>query len=230
MGAFLISKEAKKMDRQVLLRKIMSVGDETRRLQQDLIALQSVDVVNYPENYSNLSHDAAIRSEFITHKLRGLVYGTTNIPKTEYLEGVADSMEIRVNCGIDGIIEITVPCLLPHRRKKQAEIITAPLNAALERFIASYPKDSPFRRFKHCVICIAHVYDKTLYGKGRKRDHDNIETKAILDSINTFLLTDDNESLCDFYTASEISDQDITRIFVMKKDIFPEWVLRYKLG
>jgi len=38
------------MDRQVLLRKIMGVGDEIRRLQQDIIALQSIDIVNYPEN------------------------------------------------------------------------------------------------------------------------------------------------------------------------------------
>ena len=67
------------MDRQVLLRRIMSTGDEIRRLQQDITALQSIDIVNYPENYSNLSQQAMIRSEYINRKLRELVYSTTNI-------------------------------------------------------------------------------------------------------------------------------------------------------
>jgi len=216
------------MDRQVLLRKIMGAGDEVRRLLQDLVALQSIDIVNYPENYSSLSHQAAIRCEFIAHKLRGLVYATTNTSKAEYMETAADCMEICVTKGDGGIVDITIPCLIPHRRKKQTGFITDPLYAALARFVSSHQQDSPFEHFTHCVICITHVYDKTLFGKGRKRDHDNIEIKGIIDAINTFLLTDDNESLCDIYNASELSDQDITRISVMKEDMFPKWVLGYK--
>jgi hypothetical protein len=69
------------MDRQVLLRKIMRAGDEIRRLEQDIIALQSVDLVKYPLNYSSLSQQAAIRSEFVAHKLRSLIYMTANTTK-----------------------------------------------------------------------------------------------------------------------------------------------------
>ena len=61
------------MDRQVLLRKIMGAGDEIRRLLQDITALQSIDIVNYPENYSSLSQQAVIRSEYINRKLRAFV-------------------------------------------------------------------------------------------------------------------------------------------------------------
>jgi len=219
------------MDRQVLLRKIMSAGDEIRRLLQDITALQSIDIVNYPENYSSLSQQAVIKSEYISRKLRELVYSTTNTNWTELLIGAADAQGITIEQDSDGVVEITIPCLIPHRRKKQMGFITAPLYAMLERFVVeNSPNDhgKPFERFKHCVLCITHVYDKVLFGKGRKRDHDNIETKGIIDVINTFLLTDDNESLCDIYETSELSDQDITRIFVMKRDMFPEWVLGYK--
>ena len=215
------------MDRQVLLRKIMGIGDDVRRLQQDLVALQSIDIVKYPENYSSLSHQAAINCEFITRKMRELVCRTTNISKTECLETAADVMGINVTYDGSGV-DITIPCLMPHRRKKQIGIITDPLSAALARFVASYPPDAPFFRFTHCVICITHVYDKVLYGKDRKRDHDNIEIKGIIDVINTFLLTDDNENLCDVYTSSELSDHDSTRISIIKKDMFPEWIQRHK--
>jgi hypothetical protein len=204
----------------------MGVGDEIRRLQQDIIALQSIDVVEYPENYSNLSQQAAIRGEYIAHKLRGLVYGTTNISKADYLANAADEMGINIANNDNGMVDITIPCLIPHRRKKQTGFITEPLYAALERFVSS--RDSPFERFNHCVICITHVYDEVLFGKGRKRDHENIEVKGIIDVLNTFLLTDDNGSLCDIFHAGEISDNDFTRISVMKKSAFPEWVLGYK--
>jgi len=216
------------MDRQVLLRKIMSVGDEVRRLQQDIIALQSIDIVNYPENYSSLSQQVAINSEYIALKLRELVYSTTNINWSEMLETVADGQGIIINYDNE-IMEITLPCLIPHRRKKQMGFITAPLYAALENFVSTdISVKQPFERFKHCVICITHVYNRTLFGKGRKRDHDNIEIKGIIDAINTFLLTDDNENFCDIYNVSELSDQDMTRIYIMKKDMFPNWIQRYK--
>ena len=45
-------KELIEMDRQILLRKIMGVNNEVRRLEQDISALQSMDVIDYPDSYS----------------------------------------------------------------------------------------------------------------------------------------------------------------------------------
>ena len=217
------------MDRQVLLRRIMATGDDVRRLEQDLIALQSVDVVDFPDNYSGLAHQAASRGEFIVRKLRELVYSTTNISWEKLLEDTANNLGITVGCDGSGIVEITLPCLIPIRKKKPTDFITAPLYAALERFVLSsgQPAENPFERFTHCTICITHVYNRELFGKGRQRDHDNIEVKGIIDVINTFLLTDDSENLCNIFYTSDVSDVDMTRITIMKKDIFPEWLLEY---
>jgi hypothetical protein len=215
------------MDRQVLLRKIMDVGDEIRRLEQDVIALQSIDIVEYPENYSTFSMQAATRSEYITRRLRELVYSTTNVAWQELLEGAADTLGISVKDS-DGIVEITLPCLVPGKKRKHTDFIAAPLNAALDRFVRDRPPDKPFEKFTRCVICITHVYDKLLLGNGRRRDHDNIETKGIIDAINSFLLTDDNSFLCSIYNSSEISHTDCTRISIMTEDMFCRWVLDMK--
>ena len=105
------------MDRQVLLRKIMTIGDDVRRLEQDIAALQSIDIVGYPQNYSSLSQQAAIKGEFIARKLRALVYSTTNISWPELLERSADELGIVVEYENSGIVEITIPCLIPNRKK-----------------------------------------------------------------------------------------------------------------
>ena len=139
------------MDRQVLLRKIMDAGDDIRRLEQDMIALQSIDIVCYPENYSSLSHQAVIKSEYITRKLRELVYSTTNKDWPELLKASANDMGITINSGSGGAVDITIPCLVPGRKKKPTEYITAPLYAALERFV----EDRQFERFGRCVIWIS---------------------------------------------------------------------------
>ena len=216
------------MDRQVLLRKIMDMGDEVRRLEQDMIALQSIDIVGYPENYSSLSHQAVVKSEYITRKLRELVYSTTNKDWSELMEGSANDLGVTIDCDCNGIIDIVVPCLIPGRKKKPTEFITAPLYAVLERFVLERSYDNPFERFNNCVICITHVYDEQLICNGRKRDYDNIETKGIIDVINAFLLNDDNGFLCNVYHSSEISDSDYTRISIMTEDMLSTWFLDKK--
>ena len=215
----------------MLLRKIMKIGDEIRRLEQDVAGLQSVDIVSYPENYNSLSMQAAISSEFICRKLRELVFSTTNISLDELMCSVADAMDIKIELGCNGIVNITIPCLIPGRKKKSIEFITAPLYAALDRFALEQEQtENPLERFENCVICITHVYDSSLYDKRRKRDHDNVETKGIVDIINSFLLTDDSQNFCDIYNTSEVSDADYTRISIMKKDMFPKWILDTKMS
>jgi len=218
------------MDRQVLLRKIMNCGDEIRRLEQDMIALQSIDIVNYPENYSNLSHRAAIKSEHITRKLRELVFKTTNRDWSDLLVCSANELAISVHCSVDDAVEIILPCLIPGRKKKATEFISAPLFATLDRFVRESPLGQPFERFTNCVIWITHVYDITTYCNARKRDYDNIEIKGIIDVINSFLLTDDNGVLCSIYHTSKMSDKDLTNISVMKESVFFKRILDIKNG
>jgi len=201
----------------------MRIGDEVHRLGQDVTALQYVDVAKCTDSYSQLSYEAAIRGEEIVQKLRRLVFDTANISKVEYLSQAADALGITIREDAD-IVEITLPCLLPGRKSKSNDFISGPLFGALSQFIAN--RREPFKRFEHCAICITHVYNKTLMAKRRIRDHDNMEVKGIIDVINLFLLSDDTGGLCDIFNTSEIADTDMTRIAIMKKDAFPEWVLR----
>jgi len=212
------------MDRQILLRKIMGVSDKVHRLQQDITALQYIDVASFPDNYHDISYKAAIQSEYIVQKLRRLIFETTNTSKVEYLTQAAISLDISIK-EVDGTVEIVLPCLIPKRKSKPTEFLSEPFYAAMSQFISSI--QLPFERFEDCVICITHVYDKSLFNKRRIRDHNNLEIKGIIDVINLFMLIDDSGNRCDIYNSSEVADSDTTRISVMKKDMFPEWIYNH---
>ena len=205
--------------------RITSISGDVHRLLQDMVAMQIMNINDNPCKYGEFSQQTALSAEGIALRLRRLVFDITNHTKTDYLYDAAINLGIAV-CEENGIVEITVPCLIPKRSKRAATFISEPLFAILCKFTSD--KQPPFALFNHCVICITHVYDRTLPIKGRIRDHDNIELKGIIDAINTFLLTDDSGNLCDIFSTSEFGETDMTHIAIMEKNMFPVWILRHE--
>jgi len=228
------------MSKEILYYKTKKVIDEIRRLERDMLTVQNtimqdIDEAEKLKAYNGLSMDAATQGEYLALKLRELVYisSVANAPRTVLFENVANKLGISVQKLKGEVIEITIPALLPNRQRKTTDFITTPLYVALEQFVLGgslRPPEQPFIRFKDCVICITHVYNGDFFGKGRYRDHDNVELKGIIDTINTFLLTDDNMVLCDIYTTHAISDKDCTLISIMQRDMFVDWYSTRKNG
>ena len=213
------------MSRPEVSRRIASIIGDIHRLTQGIAALQSICITDNPGAYSDFSQQTALLAEVIALRLRRIVYDTANRSKSDYLLNAADELDITVS-EHDGIVDISLPCLLPKRSKRAADFIAGPLFATLDDLTSG--RQPPFVPFTHCVICITHIYDKTLPTQGRIRDHDNVELKGIIDTINTFLLTDDAGNLCDIFSTSEVGETDYTRISIMEKNRFPTWVLGYE--
>jgi hypothetical protein len=205
----------------MLSQRIASIQAEIGRLNSALYAMSTTDLQRYPDNYEVLSTDAALRCERIACRLRHLIYTTTSVRKEEYLTSAAvmQGVEIRYE---DGLLEITLPCLLPKRQKRQSsEFLIDPIYAALSQ----YAKDHPMPQFRHCVVCFSHVYCHE-QPERRVRDYDNLQLKQLLDVVSAFIMVDDSGLLCDAYNTTELGDADCTRIFVMAQGQFPGWLER----
>lgn len=211
------------MDRQIINKRIAGIANDTEKLLRTLRAMENTDISQYPENYELLSTDAALRGELITCRLRHLIYVSTNVKKTDYLASAGVVQGIEIQCE-DGILEITLPCLLPKRKqRKSTEFLIDPLYSTL----SSYADNHSLPRFEECVVCFSHVYDKELSSR-RIRDYDNLELKQILDVVSTFVMVDDTGLLCDAYNTTELGESDCTRITVMEKERFTEWLNKRK--
>lgn len=211
------------MDRQIINKRIEGIASDIEKLLRTLRAMENTDISQYPENYEMLSTDVALRGELITCRLRHLIYVSTNVKKTDYLASAGVVQGIEIQCE-DGILEITLPCLLPKRKqRKSTEFLIDPLYFTL----SSYADNHSLPHFEECVVCFSHVYDRELSSR-RIRDYDNLELKQILDVVSTFVMVDDTGLLCDAYNTTELGESDCTRITVMEKERFTEWLNKRK--
>ena len=121
------------MDRKLISRRIGSILDDISRLSNALYAMDTTDIQRYPDNYEILSTDAALRAERIACRLRHLIYSSTSIQKGEYLQSASVAQGISIAYE-NGVLEVTLPGLLPKRRQRQSsEFLLDTLYFALER-------------------------------------------------------------------------------------------------
>ena len=209
------------MEEDYMAKRISSILEEQERLSQTVQAMRKTDIRRYPGNYRVLSSEAARRSEQITCRLRHMVYETTDMDKTEYLLSAADAQGVQIQRR-GGVLEITLPGLVPKRRRRQnPEFLLDPFTTAMSRFVEEH--DVP--RYEHCVVCFAHVYDRKL-SRYRVRDYDNLELKQLLDVATSFVMLDDSGLLCDAYYTTELGESDCTRMFIMDSRHFPAWLAK----
>ena len=207
------------MDRTILSNRITSILSELNRLTNTLYSLNMTDIQRYPENYEVLSTDAALRAERVACRLRHLIYNTTSVKKEEYLASASVMQGIEIH-ECDGVLEITLPCLLPKRKPHlSSEYLLDPFINALSQYASTHSMPC----LQHCVVCFSHVYCRDLPDR-RVRDYDNLELKQFLDAAASFILCDDSGLLCDAYNTTELGDEDCTRIFIMDSTRFPDWL------
>ena len=142
-----------------------------------------------------------------------------NRKKSEYLSAAGEIQGIEIKCE-DGILEITLPCLIPKRRQRRStEFLIDPLYFTLSSYVCNHKVP----HFKDCVVCFAHVYDESMPST-RIRDYDNLELKQLLDVVSSFVMLDDSGLLCDAYNTTEWGTADCTRMTIMPKERFPKWL------
>ena len=143
--------------------------------------------------------------------------------KPEYLTSAGVVQGIRIS-EKGGVLNIVLPCLVPKRKgRKSSEFLTDPLYFSLNQYADSHR----LPKFRHCVVCFSHIYSQD-FPLSRVRDYDNLEFKQILDTLCTYVLTDDSGFFCDSYYTTQLGLKDCTLVSVMEKADFPKWLQNQK--
>ena len=130
--------------------------------------------------------------------------------------------EIPVEMGYtdQGWFLLRIPTLLPKKEGGSAEYVRGYLYPAMKRF---FLKQEPFRKYSRCVIIYRHIYDQNRPER-EYRDHDNIETNMVTDTVAMFVMEDDCALKCFHFYCSQPGDQECTEVYVLPQEEFQQWV------
>lgn len=111
------------------------------------------------------------------------------------------------------VYRITLPFLLPNKRKRKAErndIITESVRDAVSRFCRGH-HITPFTYAT--IIFLSHYQNGSV-----TIDNDNLDSAVIINSLNGRLIRDDRPDVCNTMYYSRVSEKAITEIFVVDSD------------
>lgn len=177
------------------------------------------------ESLTDMVLEASKTGERLTEKLRRLSLEVT-LDSMKYEQYQLELVRIHgIKIGFTGgILEVTAPVLVPHRKKHYTDYLYKPLHIAFQQWCKKQKEEKKeVPEFQKCTVCFLHQYDREL-PLGRVRDHDNMEEKHVLDVISNFFLVSDGGLHVDTYHITQMADQDATKIFVMDTEKFPLWV------
>ena len=112
------------------------------------------------------------------------------------------ALEVRA----DDSVAIRLPLRLS-KRSNDSAFVCEPLDALLARHASTLPQ------FQECTIEFLHCYSASHHPEA-VRDHDNLETRAVLNVIERYLLTSDSGIYCSNIQTSCWAGQDQTIIVI----------------
>lgn len=119
----------------------------------------------------------------------------------------------RVNGFEFPVYRISLPILLPNKRKRKAErngVITESVRDAVSQFCRGH-HITPFAYAS--VIFLSH------YQRGGVTvDADNLDSAVVMNSLNGKFIRDDRPEVCNTMYYSKVSEKAITEIFVVESD------------
>ena len=210
------------MTKKAIQKKLIECNEELDKIARILQEVREMDQTNNYKGYRETALEIARNAERFTCKIRGLVSDTIYYNKREFMLGLSENQGITINQE-ESWLKIVMPLLLPKKKMSQScAFVIEPLNFALKHFV----EETKIPRISRCVVCFRNIYADE--GKVIK-DHDNIETKRILDILDIYLMVDDSGRLCSNFYRSEKGDIERTEIFIIPNDEFEKWLKSYPI-
>ena len=187
--------------------------------QDDVITL-----MNYIDKFERLIADKDYNeleysAECFMCNLRDILANLKQEPRKRALAKCADRMGITVQ-KTNGVLEVTLPMILPKKSKTKADYLFDPIFHAMEDFSKT---ESLFIKEK-AMMCIEFIYDKNNKNIPRG-DHDNKEVKQVIDAIASFVVRDDSDDYLSLCQISSEGDFNHTKVYVMPEKSFAEFFL-----
>lgn len=163
-------------------------------------------------------------AERLTLQARSLpVYTGSRSAPDDVEQTIHDVIPVEMGFTEEGWFCLRIPMLLPKKESGSVNWLRGFLFPALSEF---FNKRVPVL-YADCVIIFRHVYARD-YPERQWRDHDNIETKLVIDAVALYVMPDDGPKYCCHYACSDVDSSERTEVYVVPREEFPQWLEQQK--
>lgn len=213
-----------KMKTNDICRKIFEINGSLERVMENLVAAKDNLITKNSTEYERKLLRGIYLLENTTLRVREIAnscFQSTN--PTLYGKMMKNLGNKIYNFTLErsgNVLRLTLPCLLPHYKENNKNIITEPLN----RFLRAYRKEvSDLPQYDSVVILVINHVGQA--GKGKIRDNDNYEYKQLINTLSYWFLSDDNYHNCRMMSCTKISDNEMTEVFIIPTKEFGKWYI-----
>lgn len=197
------------MNRLLFQQRLNHLREDALRFQDTLCAYETTDAVRYPGIFEKLGLDMVRQAESIACGTRNIVSVFQMNGREQVQSCAAEVQGITVKEQPYGY-EVILPHLMPKRNYRNHTVFLLELlTYALKEFTAVHP----ICRLEYALIWFIYEYteDTPIHCI---RDYDNIETKEVLDIINSFFLLDDGGAFCELHYSTRRGNRNGTRVII----------------
>lgn len=197
------------MNDMLFFQQLDRLNHDVVKLQNTLTAYGITDPTIYPDNFEKLGLDLALQAEAVACSTRTMVSKFMTDGRPQMIREVSKAHGIWIEQNKLGY-EIIMPYLMTKRSGRHSVMfLLEPLSYALKQYTKKYP----IERMKHAVIWFIYEYAEETPER-HIRDYDNIESKEILDLINTHFLLDDGARFCELHYSMKRGKKNRTRVII----------------
>ncbi len=196
-------------------KKINRLKDDIRKLNNIICVYETTDSAKHLQNFESVGIDMVTSAEKIACDIRNTILSYNAVNKYELMNCVCKAQGIDIKNREYGY-EIELPNIISKRKNR---VNTPFIIEPVVHKIYEFAKTNSIKRLDDATVVFVYIYNNEGQRK-RIFDYDNLETKQMLDVINSFFLVDDSSKYCNlFYTSGE-GERDMTKIFIINNKIF----------
>ena len=143
--------------------------------------------------------------------------------QTEYV--LEEETPVEIGYTEEGWFSLRLPLLLPHKNSGDVDYLKEALYPVVGRYIVD--NRSTGRIYGPVIMIFRHVYSED-FPERKRRDHDNVEVKALADIVTLSMLVDDAPAYCSHYYCSGVGNEERTEVYLVPKEEFEQWIAKEK--
>ncbi|MEE0970356.1 MAG: DUF6100 family protein [Clostridia bacterium] len=143
--------------------------------------------------------------------------------QTEYV--LEEETPVEIGYTEEGWFSLRLPLLLPHKNSGDVDYLKEALYPIVGRYIVD--NRSTGRIYGPVIMIFRHVYSED-FPERKRRDHDNVEVKALADIVTLSMLVDDAPAYCSHYYCSGVGNEERTEVYLVPKEEFEQWIAKEK--